>query len=80
MIAGVCDGIATSFAIDVLIVRVAVVALVLAGGVGLAAYAAAWLLVPLSPVAGAPSASPAPPPPVRVFDLVDELPLVSARR
>jgi phage shock protein PspC (stress-responsive transcriptional regulator) len=46
MIAGVCAGIAEYFAIDAVIVRVIAVALVFAGGAGLLAYVAAWLLVP----------------------------------
>lgn len=46
MIAGVCAGIAEYFAIDAVIVRVIAVALVFAGGAGLLAYFAAWLLVP----------------------------------
>jgi phage shock protein PspC (stress-responsive transcriptional regulator) len=46
MIAGVCAGIAEYFAIDAVIVRVIAVALVFAGGAGLLAYLAAWLLVP----------------------------------
>jgi phage shock protein PspC (stress-responsive transcriptional regulator) len=48
MIAGVCAGIAEYFGIDVVIVRVIAVALVFAGGAGLLAYLAAWLLVPNS--------------------------------
>src|SRR4051794_13794005 len=46
MIAGVCGGIAEYFGIDPVIVRVIAVALVFAGGAGLLAYVAAWLLVP----------------------------------
>jgi phage shock protein PspC (stress-responsive transcriptional regulator) len=46
MIGGVCSGIAEYFGIDPVIVRVAAVALVFAGGAGLLAYVAAWLLVP----------------------------------
>ena len=46
MIAGVCAGIAQYFGIDPVIVRVIAVALVFAGGAGLLAYVAAWLLVP----------------------------------
>ncbi|MEA2228287.1 MAG: hypothetical protein QOF04_1917 [Solirubrobacteraceae bacterium] len=46
MIAGVCGGLARYFGIDPVIVRVAAVALVFAGGAGLLAYLAAWLLVP----------------------------------
>src|SRR3954469_1455762 len=46
MVAGVCAGIADYFGIDPVIVRVIAVALVFAGGAGLLAYVAAWLLVP----------------------------------
>jgi phage shock protein PspC (stress-responsive transcriptional regulator) len=46
MIAGVCGGIAEYFGIDPVIVRVVAVALVFAGGAGLLAYVAAWLLIP----------------------------------
>jgi phage shock protein PspC (stress-responsive transcriptional regulator) len=46
MIAGVCGGLAEYFGIDAVIVRVIAVALVFAGGAGLLAYVAAWLLVP----------------------------------
>jgi len=46
MVAGVCGGIADYFGIDPVIVRVIAVALVFAGGAGLLAYVAAWLLVP----------------------------------
>ncbi|MEA2270366.1 MAG: hypothetical protein QOC64_2976 [Solirubrobacteraceae bacterium] len=46
MLAGVCGGLAKYFGIDPVIVRVAAVALVFAGGAGLLAYLAAWLLVP----------------------------------
>jgi phage shock protein PspC (stress-responsive transcriptional regulator) len=46
MIAGVCGGLAEYFGIDPVIVRVVAVALVFAGGAGLLAYVAAWLLVP----------------------------------
>jgi phage shock protein PspC (stress-responsive transcriptional regulator) len=46
MIAGVCGGLADYFGIDPAIVRVAAVVLVFAGGAGLLAYLAAWLLVP----------------------------------
>src|SRR6185295_19336313 len=44
--AGVCAGIAEYFGIDAVIVRIIAVALVFAGGAGLIAYVAAWLLVP----------------------------------
>lgn len=47
MIGGVCGGIGRYFGIDPTLVRIGFVALVLFGGVGLVAYAAALLLVPL---------------------------------
>jgi len=46
MIAGVCGGLARYFGIDPIIVRIGAIALAFAGGAGLLAYAAAWLLVP----------------------------------
>lgn len=46
VIAGVCSGLARYFRIDPTIVRIAAVALLLFGGVGVVAYLAAWLLVP----------------------------------
>jgi len=45
-IAGVCGGLAAYFRIDPVIVRIAAVALVFAGGAGLLLYLAAMLLVP----------------------------------
>ena len=47
MIAGVCGGISDVTGIDVTLVRIGVVLLTLASGVGVLAYAMAWLLVPL---------------------------------
>jgi phage shock protein PspC (stress-responsive transcriptional regulator) len=55
-IGGVCAGIADYFGIDPVIVRVIAVALTFAGGAGLLAYIAAWLLVPEEPVGGAAAA------------------------
>jgi signal transduction histidine kinase/phage shock protein PspC (stress-responsive transcriptional regulator) len=46
MLAGVCGGVARAFGLDPLVVRVATVALTLAGGAGAVAYVAAWLLLP----------------------------------
>ncbi|HEX2103423.1 MAG TPA: PspC domain-containing protein [Solirubrobacteraceae bacterium] len=46
MIGGVCGGLAEYFGIDPVIVRIIAVALVFAGGAGILAYLAAWLLVP----------------------------------
>jgi|GEM_PF-3311907 len=45
MVAGVCAGVAGYLDVDVALVRVAAVALALAG-IGLPAYLAAWILVP----------------------------------
>ena len=47
MVAGVCAGLAQAFGVDPLVVRVAVVALTLAGGLGVVVYGAGWLLLPL---------------------------------
>jgi phage shock protein PspC (stress-responsive transcriptional regulator) len=46
MLAGVAAGIADYLAIDVVIVRIAIVVLCLAGGAGVPLYLAAWLLIP----------------------------------
>jgi phage shock protein PspC (stress-responsive transcriptional regulator) len=54
VIAGVCSGIARYFRIDPLIVRIAAVALLFAGGFSLIAYLAAWALVPEDDGTGAP--------------------------
>jgi signal transduction histidine kinase/phage shock protein PspC (stress-responsive transcriptional regulator) len=47
MLGGVCGGVARALGLDPLVVRVAVVALTLAGGTGAVAYVAAWLFLPL---------------------------------
>ena len=54
VIAGVCSGLARYFNIDPIIVRVAAVAGLLAGGVTLVAYVAALILVPVEPGEGEP--------------------------
>ena len=46
VLAGVCGGVARAFGIDPLVVRVAAIALTLAGGAGAVLYVAAWLLLP----------------------------------
>jgi phage shock protein PspC (stress-responsive transcriptional regulator) len=46
MIAGVAAGVARSFGIDPVIVRVAFLVLALAGGAGVPLYIAGWLLIP----------------------------------
>ncbi len=52
VIGGVCGGLGRHLGIDPVIVRIAAVALVFAGGAGLLAYLAALLLVPSEPQAG----------------------------
>ena len=46
VLGGVCGGLARTIGIDPLVVRVAVVALTLAGGTGVLLYVLAWLLLP----------------------------------
>jgi signal transduction histidine kinase len=46
MIAGVCGGLAHNVGVDPLLVRVAMVALVFAGGTGLVLYVLGWILLP----------------------------------
>jgi phage shock protein C len=46
LVAGVAGGLAEYFDVDVVLVRVAIVALALLGGFAVPLYVAAWLLVP----------------------------------
>jgi phage shock protein C len=46
MIAGVCTGIARYFNVDPVVVRLAFIVLLFAGGSGLLIYLAAWLVMP----------------------------------
>lgn len=46
IVAGVAAGLAAHFDVDVVLVRLVLVALMLIGGAGVALYLAAWLLVP----------------------------------
>ncbi|HEY8482079.1 MAG TPA: PspC domain-containing protein [Spirillospora sp.] len=46
LVAGVCRGLAEHLGVDVLVVRVAFVLLTMTSGLGIAAYAGFWLLVP----------------------------------
>ena len=57
VLAGVCAGLARYFGLDPLLVRVVFVASAAAGGLGLAAYALGWLVMP--------AADPGPPVPAR---------------
>ena len=47
VLAGVCLAIARQYRLDVTLVRLVMVALTVTGGVGLIAYIAGWLLIPL---------------------------------
>jgi phage shock protein PspC (stress-responsive transcriptional regulator) len=58
VISGVCGGLARYLNVDPVIVRVAAVALVFAGGAGLLLYAAAFLLVPNEGEGGGPGDAP----------------------
>ena len=49
VIGGVCAGLADFFAIDVVIVRLVVLALFLAGTIGLWPYLILWIIVPEQP-------------------------------
>ena len=50
MIGGVCGGLAEYFDVDSTLVRLAAVALTLAGGSGVLAYLILWLVVPQKPL------------------------------
>jgi signal transduction histidine kinase/phage shock protein PspC (stress-responsive transcriptional regulator) len=61
VVAGVAAGFGEYLGVDPTIVRLAFVLLAFAGGIGIAVYAAAWLLLPESPLEagpGAPAAAP----------------------
>lgn len=61
VIAGVCGGLAEYFGIDPVLVRIATLVLVFAGGAGLLLYVIGWIAIPVEPEAGAgerPSAEP----------------------
>src|SRR5215218_3116461 len=57
VLGGVAGGLGRYFDIDPIIFRIGFVVLTLAGGAGVLAYIAAWLLVPADPVPGAPPES-----------------------
>jgi phage shock protein PspC (stress-responsive transcriptional regulator) len=58
VIAGVAGGLGDYFGIDPVIVRLVFVAATIAGGTGIIAYFAAWLLVPEAPAVGQPPSAP----------------------
>jgi phage shock protein PspC (stress-responsive transcriptional regulator) len=59
VIGGVCGGLGEYFDIDAVLIRIAFVLLVFAGGAGVLAYVLCWIFIPDVP-AGAPGALPAP--------------------
>lgn len=56
MIAGVCGGLAEHFGIDPVLVRALFVIAAIVGGGGALAYVLLWIVVPLEPAGGQPSA------------------------
>lgn len=46
MVGGVCGGIAHYLDVDPVLIRIAVVALTLSGGLGVLAYVVAWIVIP----------------------------------
>jgi phage shock protein C len=61
VIAGIAGGVARYLAVDPVLVRLAFVALVLAGGAGILAYIIGWIVIPEEPwEEGADAARPAP--------------------
>lgn len=53
MIAGIAGGVAQYLGVDPVLVRLAFVALVLAGGAGVLAYIIGWFIIPEEPADGA---------------------------
>lgn len=49
MLGGVCGGLADYFSVDVTLVRLIMLVAVFAGGVGIPAYLAAWIIIPVNP-------------------------------
>ena len=66
MVAGIAGGLAAYLGVDAVLVRLAFVALVLAGGAGVLLYLIGWLVIPVEGsarfVAGAEAPHPAPAP------------------
>ena len=53
MIAGIAGGLGDYLGIDPVLVRLGIVALILAGGAGILAYIVAWFIIPEEPYSGA---------------------------
>jgi phage shock protein C len=56
VVAGICGGLGRHLGVDPVLLRIAFVALALANGIGLIAYAVAWIVIPEEP-AGQPAAA-----------------------
>jgi phage shock protein PspC (stress-responsive transcriptional regulator) len=60
VIAGVCGGLGEYFGVDAVLIRIAALVLVFAGGAGLLLYAIGWIAMPEEPDPGVPGQPPAP--------------------
>jgi phage shock protein PspC (stress-responsive transcriptional regulator) len=60
VIAGVCGGLGEYFGVDAVLIRIAALVLVFAGGAGLLLYAIGWLAMPEEPETGVPGPLQAP--------------------
>src|SRR5665648_98164 len=49
IVGGVCGGLAAYFSVDTALVRLIMVVAAFAGGVGIPAYLAAWIIIPVNP-------------------------------
>ena len=50
ILGGVCGGLAEYFRVDVVLVRLFMVLMILAGGIGFVVYLAAWIILPPNPL------------------------------
>jgi phage shock protein PspC (stress-responsive transcriptional regulator) len=56
VLAGVCGGLGEYFGVDAVLIRIAALVLVFAGGAGILLYAIGWIAMPEAPEAGTPEA------------------------
>jgi len=59
VIAGVCGGLGKYLGVDPVLIRIAAVVLVFAGGAGILLYGIGWIVIPEEPEPGATTSSPA---------------------
>jgi phage shock protein C len=57
VIAGVCGGLGEYFGVDAVLIRIAALVLVFAGGAGILLYAIGWIAMPEAPEPGTPEAA-----------------------